>query len=156
MSNDTLPKPANESYDIRIARDGSWWHEGARIERPGLVRLFASVLQRDGNGDYWLITPAERGRITVEDAPFIAVEMVVEGSGTAQVLRLRTNLDEWVAAGPEHKLRFSESGEPYVMVRDGLEAKVARAVYYDLLELVIEVDGRQGVWSGGVFFNLTG
>jgi hypothetical protein len=155
MSNDTLPKPANESYDIRIARDGSWWHERSRIERPGLVRLFASVLRRDGDGDYWLITPAERGRITVEDAPFIAVEMVVEGSGTAQVLRLRTNLDEWVAVGAGHELRFAEGGEPYVMVRDGLEAKVARAVYYDLLELVTEVDGRQGVWSGGVFFELT-
>jgi hypothetical protein len=154
MSNENSPVLYDESYPIRIARDGSWWHEGARIDRQGLVRLFAGVLRRDEAGDYWLITPAERSRITVEDAPFVAVEMRVAGTGAAQVLSFRTNLDEWVEVGPEHPLRFAPGGEPYVLVRDRLEAKVVRAVYYDLLGLVVEHDERQGVWSGGVFFSI--
>lgn len=154
MSNENSLVLHEESYDIRIARDGSWWHQGALITRPGLVRLFASVLRRDEAGGYWLVTPTERGRIVVEDAPFVAVEMQVEGSGEKQILHFRTNLDEWVTAGPDHPLRFAATGEPYVLVRDGLEAKVVRAVYYELLALVVQMDGQTGVWSGGTFFPL--
>jgi hypothetical protein len=158
MSNENKP-PADEGYDIRIARDGTWWHNGGIIGRIGLVKLFASVLQRDEAGDYWLVTPAERGRITVEDAPFVAVEMAVSGAGQEQVLRFRTNLDEWVEAGPDHPLTIRMAGEaavPYVAVRGGLEAVLARAVYYDLMSLVTAEPGtaRQGVWSHGLFFPL--
>ncbi len=123
-----------EAYDIRIARDGSWWHEGRRVDRPGLVRLFATVLQRDDHGDFWLVTPAERGRVVVEDAPFVAVEMKVDGNGENQSVSFRTNLDDWVTAGPAHPLR-ARGGRLYVVVRDRLEALLNRAVYYEAVEL---------------------
>ncbi len=144
-----------ESYDIRIARDGSWWHEGARIERMGLVKLFASVLQRDDDGNFWLVTPAERGKIVVEDAPFVAVEMQVEGSGQEQTLRFRTNLDEWVTADAAHPLR-SEKDDPriYVEIRKRLEAVLSRSVYYDLMELALAESDNPGVWSSGQFLVL--
>jgi hypothetical protein len=162
MSNENKPDE-DEGYDIRIARDGTWWHNGGIIGRIGLVKLFASVLRRDEAGNYWLVTPAERGRITVEDAPFVAVEMIVSGTGLDQVLRFRTNLDEWVEAGPANELTTKASGEtfvPYINVRDGLEAVLARSIYYDLMQLVTtwtdETTGetKQGVWSHGKFFPL--
>ena len=117
--------------DIRIAGDGTWFHEGCPIGRLPLVKLFASVLRRE-DGDYWLVTPVEKARITVDDVPFIAVEMEAEGDGKAQRLRFRTNLDEWVSADAAHPLAFralpgSEDKAPYLTVRDGLEARVARA-----------------------------
>ncbi len=149
--NPSHPVPTPESYDIRIAADGSWWHEGQKIGRIGLVKLFASVLSRDANGKFWLITPAERGEIVVEDAPFIAVEMQIEGKGHEQVLRFRTNIDEWVAADAIHPIRFVGDSRIYVEVRDGLEALIARSVYYDLVELAL---AEGGVWSAGVFFKL--
>lgn len=152
----------DEGYDIRIARDGVWWHEGAPIRRLALVRLFAGVLRRDEAGDYWLVTPAERGRIRVEDAPFVAVEMRAEGAGEDQVLRFRTNVDDWATAGPDHPIRVAadpETGEPspYVLVRNGLEARLARPVYYELAERAVprDADGEgtvYGVWSKGAFF----
>jgi hypothetical protein len=155
MGNENSP-PTHEHYDIRIARDGSWWHEGGRIGRESLVRLFASVLKRDEHGDYWLETPAERGRITLEDAPFVAVELQREGEGEHQVLRFRTNLDRWVEAGPAHALVMREGTEgetkPYIQLENGLEAACVRAVYYELMELAVEHDGRTGLWSGGMFF----
>jgi hypothetical protein len=153
------------AFGLAIARDGSWWHEGAPIRRLELVRLFASVLRRADDGSYWLVTPVERGRIAVEDVPFVAVELAAEGSGRAQRLRLRSNLDEWVTVGPEHPLRVRASAAagaealvPYVEMRPGLEARLERAVYYQLVELGEERDEPEGpvfgVWSGGRFFAL--
>ena len=149
--------------DMRIARDGTWYYLGSPIGRRALVKLFASVLKRDTDGDFWLETPVEKCRIRVEDAPFLAVEMTVRGGGDARSLEFRTNVDEIVIAGPDHPIRVdtdSDTGEPspYVMIRDGLEALIARAVFYDLVELAEErrVDDETvlGVWSAGVFFPL--
>jgi uncharacterized protein len=150
-------------FDIRIARDGSWSYRGSPIARMPLVRLFSSVLRRDESGVYWLITPVERGRITVDDAPFVAVELVTRGSGREQQLIFRTNLDETVAADADHPLRVvndSATGapNPYILVRPGLDARLNRPVFYQLVEL-----GREervgdatlyGVWSNGSFFPL--
>ena len=145
-----------EHYGITIKKDGSWLHDGAPITRHNLVKLFASVLSKDAKGDYWLRTPAERGRIVVEDAPFVAVEMTVDTPGTEQSLRFRTNVDDWVTLSPEHPLRVAPGIEPapYIMVRDGLEARIARPVYYDLANMAVPVDGRLGVYSAGNFFAL--
>jgi hypothetical protein len=152
-----------EHYGIEILYDGTWLHEGRPITRHNLVKLFASVLKRDDKGDYWLITPAERGRIQVADAPFIAVEMQVNGAGDQTVIRLRTNVDDWVDVGPNHPLTLRAAPgrldqAPYVMIRDGLEARLARPVYYDLVRLAEDhakiKGGKLGVWSGGVFYPL--
>jgi hypothetical protein len=154
------------AFGLRIARDGRWWHEGRPIERLALVKLFASVLRRAPDGSYWLVTPVERGRIEVEDVPFVAVELAVDGRGAEQRVCLRSNLDEWVTVGPDHPLRLRRSAAPagdvalvpYVELGDGLEARLARPVYYQLVELGEErrLDGRSrfGVWSGGRFFAL--
>lgn len=147
-------------YGIRIARDGSWYYRGSRIGRKPLVTLFSSVLHRDADGGFWLITPAEKGRIDVDDAPFVAVELFARGAGSEQVLSVRTNVDEIVTIGTDHPLRVvfdPESGEPapYVTIRDGLDALIARPVYYELAELGVErPDGAFGVWSCGGFFLL--
>jgi uncharacterized protein len=135
-----LPPECAGGFGMRIARDGTWFHEGSPIGRLALVKLFSSVLWRDGAGDYWLQTPAERGRIEVEDVPFIAVEMAIEGAGTpAQTLRLRTNIDEWVTLDAEHPLRISEDEKgqpsPYILVREGIEARLNRPVFYELVAL---------------------
>jgi len=149
--------------DMRIASDGTWFYLGTPIGRPALVRLFSTVLKREGD-KYFLVTPVEKVGIVVEDAPFLAVELAVErgegGQGLGQVLRFRTNVDDWVEAGPGHVLRFApaESGglKPYLHVRRELWAKVTRALFYDLVELgeEREVDGapKFGVASGGEFF----
>ena len=149
----------SEDYDIRIAADGTWFHEGRPIRRPALVKLFASVLRRGADGGYWLITPAERGRLVVDDAPFVAVAMEVAGAGRDQVLTFRTNVGDDVAAGRDHPIRTAidlVTGEPrpYVQVRDGLDALIVRAVFYQMADLATEGDGRFGVWSGGAFFAL--
>ena len=148
-------------FDIRITRDGTWHYRGSPIHRKPLVTLFASVLKRDGDGQFWLQTPAERGRIDVDDAPFTAVEINVESEGPNQKIIFRNNLDEITTAGPEHPIRvaFDElTGEPspYVLVREGLEALLTRAVYYALAELAVEnrQSGQLGVWSKGMFFAL--
>jgi hypothetical protein len=159
--------PATERrFGLRIARDGRWWHEGRPIERLALVKLFASALSRAPDGSYWLVTPIERGRIEVEDAPFVAVELAVEGEAERQQISLRSNLDQWVVVGPDHPLRLRRSVAPgaevalvpYVELRDGLEARLARPVYYQLVELGeerrLEGERRFGVWSGGCFFVL--
>ncbi len=148
--------------DIRIARDGTWHYRGSPITRLPLVKLFASVLHRDGDGSYWLVTPAERGRVEVEGVPFLAVALTIADSGQMQRLIFRTNLDEIVTAGPDHPLRVetAANGEPapYIRVRDGLEARLTRPVFYDLVDLGAEepiADAVQfGVWSSGVFFRL--
>lgn len=164
MSVENLVRKKDGDFDIRIAADGTWFHEGRPIRRLPLVKLFATVLKRDDAGDFWLETPVERGRIVVEDAPFVAVECVAEESGDDQVLRFRTNLDHWVEAGPENPLRIAENLDgggprPYVMVGMGLEALILRSVYYHLADLAVEVEvngaSGLGVWSHGCFFPLS-
>ena len=143
--------------DIRIRPDGTWLHEGTPIGRPALVRLFSTVLRRDPDG-FCLVTPVEKLKITVEDAPFLAVGMARE----AGALRFVTNVGDLVEAGAEHPIRVetAASGEPrpYVHVRAGLEALIARAVFYDLVELAEPrpgPDGRRlGVASNGCWFDL--
>ena len=164
---ESLPGPPGRrrvvcgDLDMRIDRDGTWHYNGSPIGRKELVCLFASVLHRDDAGDYWLITPAEAGRVQVEDVPFIAVELFTSGGGRDQVLSLRTNVDEIVTVDDAHPLRVvvhPETGEPspYVTVRERLEARIARSVYYELVDLGVEetVDRQYlfGVWSSGIFF----
>ena len=151
---------------LRIMRDGTWLYRGSPIARIELVKLFASVLRREADGSFWLVTPVERGRIEVDDAPFVAVELAADGAGRSQTVRVRTNLDEWLTLGPRHLLRLRRPAEqapdagpiPYVEVRAGLEARLARPVYYELVEYGQErlEHSRQrfGVWSEGVFFPL--
>lgn len=141
---------------ITIDRDGTWRHRGEPIRRIELVRLFASVLHRDANGAYWLITPVERGRVEVADVPFLAVELETLGTGRERSLRFRTNLDEWIALDREHPLRIAPGPVPYLRVRDGLEARLVPSVYYELAELAEPgpEEGRLGVWSAGLFFPL--
>lgn len=145
--------------DMRIAADGTWFYMGTPIGRPALVTLFSSVLKREGS-DYFLVTPVEKVGITVEDAPFQAVEMAVEGEGEARSVAFRTQVDDVVTVGSDHLLRFeSEAGgglKPYVHVRRELWARVTRAVTYDLLALgeVRDVAGKAmyGVAVGGAFY----
>ncbi len=148
---------------MRIARDGTWFYHGSPIGRKPLVKLFAGVLRRDEDGEFWLETPVEKARIRVDDAPFTAVEMFVEGAGTERRLRFRTNVDDIVTLDEDHPLRVAvdvETGEPapYLTVRDGLEALIVRSVFYDLVELGDEQAGADGpvlgVWSRGGFFAL--
>lgn len=154
-----------QDYRMFIARDGTWYHEGTAFTRHALVKLFSTVLRRTDDGRYMLVTPVERGVIEVEDAPFVAVEMTTDGTGRDQSLRFRTNVDDWVTADANHPIRVSvdrRTGEPspYVLIRDGLEALIARPVFYDLVELGVETerDGKAilGVWSAGTFFPLGG
>jgi uncharacterized protein len=146
--------------DLRIAADGTWFYLKTPIGRPALVKLFASVLWREGE-KYFLKTPVEKIGITVDDAPFTAVEMQQEGEGARRVLSFRTNVDDWVACGEGHGLRFEPEEEtgglkPYLHVRRDLWALVTRALFYDLVELGEErdVDGRRmfGVASAGQFY----
>ena len=150
-------------FGIAIGRDGTWYYHGSPIGRKPLVKLFASVLRRDDDGEYRLVTPVERGRIVVEDVPFTAVEVMSEGEGASRVLRFRTNLDDEVEAGPDHPIRVdhdlaSGAPSPYVHVRGRLEARILRPVYYHLVELGEEetIDGKPmfGVRSHGLFFPL--
>ena len=147
--------------DIRIAGDGLWYYLGTPIGREALVRLFASVLRFDDDGRYYLVTPVEKIGITVEDAPFMAVQMRVCGEGDGQVIRFITNVGDEVTVDDEHPLRFEQVGDqghvvPYVHIRRGLEAKINRPVFYDLMEhgTTEEADGKAyfGVWSAGFFF----
>ncbi len=145
--------------DIRIARDGSWHHEGAPIQRKSLYRLFSTVLRRDADDEYYLVTPAEKLRIQVDDAPFQAVLMDVTGTGREQQLFFTTNCDDRFRCDAEHPLRVhidSDSGEPspYVLVRDRLEALIARPVFYQLVDLAETRGDELGLWSGGCYFAL--
>lgn len=149
--------------DMRIGADGTWYYMKTPIGRKRLRRLFSTVLRRDEDGKYYLVTPVEKCGITVDDAPFVAVAMEVEGTGREQTLKFVTNVEDEVIAGPDHPLRFeNESGteglKPYVHVRGRLEALVNRAVFYDLAEIgsVEPVEGEEmyGVWSGGEFFSI--
>ncbi|HEV2559961.1 MAG TPA: DUF1285 domain-containing protein [Microvirga sp.] len=145
--------------DMRIAADGSWHYNGSPIGRPALVRLFSTILRKDPER-YVLVTPVERVGITVEDVPFLAVEMAVDGIGEDRRIAFRTNVDDLVTAGPDHPLRFDtdETGgvKPYIRVRGDLWARVTRALALDLVDFGEErtVDGRAifGVASSGSFF----
>ena len=149
--------------DMVIRRDGSWWHEGTRIGREKLIRLFSRILRKDADGRTYLVTPAEKIRIEVEAAPFLAVRVDAAGAGEDQRIAFLTNMDDAVVAGPDHPLRveLGPDGEPdpYIHVRGRLEALITRAAFYDLAELAVEgVDEAGepcvGVWSRGVFFRL--
>ncbi|NBN63230.1 DUF1285 domain-containing protein [Microvirga tunisiensis] len=145
--------------DMRIAANGSWHYLGSPIGREALVRLFASVLRHDEDGCHYLVTPVEKVRIRVDDAPFLAVELHAEGQGAAQRLTLRTSVGDVVVAGPDHRLRFvvePETGglKPYVRVRGRLDALLARPLLYELAGLFEDRAGEVGVWSDGVFFAL--
>lgn len=146
--------------DMRIARDGTWYYQGTPIGRKPMVRLFSTIIRRDDD-KYFLVTPVEKVGIQVEDAPFVAVAVTVEGEGEQQRLRFVTNVDDEVEAGPEHPIRVvldpqTQEPSPYVHVRANLEALIGRAVFYQLVELAVprEVDGRTwlGLWSNGEFF----
>ena len=146
--------------DMRIATDGTWYYLKTPIGRPALVKLFASVLKREDD-KYFLVTPVEKCGIAVDDAPFLAVEMRIEQGDNGRVLNFRTNVDDWVACGPEHMLRFEPEPDtgglkPYLHVRRDLWAKVTRALFYDLVELgeERELEGKNmfGIVSGGEFF----
>jgi uncharacterized protein len=150
-------------FEMRIDRDGTWFYRGSPIGRLPLVKLFASVLRRAPDGSYWLVTPVEQGRIEVEDAPFVAVELRRTGEGRAQLLELRTNLEEWVPVDGDHPLEARPAADgasvPYLRVRDKLDARVGRAAFYHLVELAEPApggadDGLVGVWSAGRFFPL--
>ena len=141
--------------EMRIARDGTWFHQGSPIGRPAMVRLFSTILRREPDGSFVLVTPVEKLDIEVEDAPFLAVEVRSEGEGEQRSLAFRLNTGDLVVAGPEHRLRFEAGPHPYVEVRRGLDALVARPVYYELAEIAL-AEGAEppGVWSGGAFFPL--
>jgi hypothetical protein len=148
--------------DMRIARDGTWFYLGTPIGRKPMVRLFSTIIRRDGD-DYFLVTPVEKVGIKVDDAPFVAVLMSVEGGGESQILRFTTNVDDEVAAGVEHPLRVvidpqTHEPSPYLHVRNNLEALVHRNVFYQLVDLAVtrEIDGQRwlGVWSAGEFFRI--
>lgn len=145
--------------DMRIASDGTWFYLGTPIGRPALVRLFSTILKRE-DGKHFLVTPVEKVGITVDDAPFLAVEMVKETAADGPLLRFRTNVDDWVTCDSAHRLRFEVAADgglmPYLHVRAELWAKVTRALYYDLVDIGEErvVDGRAmfGIASGGAYF----
>ncbi|MEE9103418.1 MULTISPECIES: DUF1285 domain-containing protein [Pseudomonas] len=146
--------------DMRIARDGTWYYLGTPIGRKPMVRLFSTIIRRDGD-DYFLVTPVEKCGITVDDAPFVAISLVVEGEGEQQVLRFTTNVEDEVVADAAHPIRVeldpqTQEPSPYVLVRVNLEALIHRNVFYQLVELAVsrEIEGREwlGVWSSGEFF----
>ena len=144
---------------MRIARDGTWFYQNSPIGRPALVRLFATILRKDPEG-HVLVTPVEKVSVDVEDAPFLAVELALEGEGPLRRVRLRTNVDDWVEIDAEHPLRVepgdAEGVKPYVLVRGGLWALLTRAITYDLVGLgeTRTVDGVRlfGIASAGAFF----
>jgi hypothetical protein len=147
--------------DMRIARDGTWFYLGTPIGRAPLVKLFSSILRKDGD-DYFLVTPVEKVGITVDDAPFVAIDFDVAGTGEAQKLRFETHVGDRCVAGPDHPIRvaYDAAGEPspYVLVRRNLEALIDRKSFYRLVDLGVhaEHEGAQwfGLWSGGAFFPL--
>lgn len=161
-----LKQPVAQEFDIHIDAEGAWFHEGGLIRRLALVKLFASVLRREADGSYWLVTPVERGTITVADAPFMAVSLAVTGAGTDQQISFTTNVDDTVILSADHPLTMRQppngaegdttmAAVPYIHVRDRLEAKVNRPVFYELANCATSNDqGVFGVWSSGSFFRL--
>jgi hypothetical protein len=147
--------------DMRIAADGTWYYRGSPVGREALVRLFASILRREADGRYVLVTPVERVGIEVEDAPFIAVEVAADGEGREQRLAFRTNVGDVVSAGLKHPLRFDTEPEtggfkPYIRVRGGLDALATRPLAQQLVAMADEHEGVAGLWSEESFFAFTG
>ncbi|MDQ4418859.1 DUF1285 domain-containing protein [Sphingobium sp. DEHP117] len=147
--------------EMRIASDGTWFHQGSPIGRKEMVRLFSTILRREADGSYVLVTPVEKLSIEVEDAPFIAVELSSEGAGEARRLAFRLSTGDLVVADGEHRLEIrgtAEEPRPYLQVRSGLEALVARPVFYELAAIALDeqasADSPIGLWSGGAFFPL--
>lgn len=145
---------AEQHFDMHIDEMGKWFHQGDEIKRQSLVKLFASVLTRLDDDEYWLITPAERGKITVADVPFFVNTMRLEGEGDDQVIYLKTSLDDEVALGSDHHIRIDDTDpqkgpRPYVNIKGRLDALIARSVYYDLAELAEEQDERFFIKSAG-------
>lgn len=149
--------------DIRIGADGRWWHEGGEIGRPAMVRLFSRVLRREADGSHVLVTPAEKLTITVEDTPFIALEMKRQGEGAEAHIAFRLNTDEVVLLGRDHVLRVEEDGDghprPLLQVRGAAEralwARLARPVWLELVDLALaDPEQPPGIWSDGMRFSL--
>ncbi|WP_420142583.1 DUF1285 domain-containing protein [Sphingomonas sp.] len=156
------PDPPVDQWDppfcgdsgMRIARDGTWFHDGTPISRPAMVRLFSGLLRREPDGAYMLVTPVEKLAIAVDDAPFVAVELMTEGQERDRRLAFRLNTDRSVIAGANHPLTVRD-GRPYLEVRPGIDAAIARAVYYELADLALaEGADPAGLWSDGVRFSL--
>ena len=144
--------------DMRIARDGTWFYQGTPIGRPALVKLFSTIIKKE-EGKYFLVTPVEKVGITVDDAPFVAVDFTATGAGREQVLTFETNVGDTAAAGSNHPLRVErdpETGEPspYVLIRTNLEALIDRKSFYRLVDLGAHHDGWFGLWSSGTFFQM--
>mgnify|MGYP001800665257 FL=1 len=144
--------------DMRIARDGTWFYQGTPIGRPGLVKLFSSILKREG-GKYFLVTPVEKVGITVDDAPFVAIDFDAQGEGPQQILRFVTHVDDMAKAGSAHPNRVArdpETAEPshYILLRANLEALIDRKSFYRLVDLGVHHEGWFGVWSNGQFFGI--
>lgn len=149
------------TYAIRIDRQGRWYHEEQEIKRQALVKLLSSVLVRLDNGEFWLITPAEQGRIEVDDAPFIISHAHIEGTGKNQRIELRTSLDDRVILNQHRQVRVTNNNNtdhgvrPYVNVRGKLDALICHSVYYELAALAEEDENnRYGIWSEGYFIFL--
>lgn len=144
--------------EMRIAADGTWFHQGSPIGRAAMVRLFSTILRREANGRYVLVTPVEKLDIAVDDVPFVAIGMKAEGEGRDTRLAFQLNTGDLVTADADHALRFAQGSDgprPYLHVRAGLEARLARPVYYELAERALAGDATPaGVWSGGAFFPL--
>ncbi len=144
--------------EMRIARDGTWFHQGSPIGRAAMVRLFSTILRREPDDSYVLVTPGEKLSIAVEDAPFIAVELKSEGEGRLRRLAFRLNTDDLVVADAAHAIRVEQRDDgphPYLSVRKGLDALIARPLYYELMNIAIDEDhDPPGVWSEGSFFAL--
>lgn len=144
---------------MRIARDGTWYHDGSPIGRPAMVRLFSTVLRREPDGSHVLVTPVEKLAIDVEGTAFRAVEMHSEGSGRARRIALKLDSGDAVIVGPGHPLSLVQTAQgpsPRVLVRHGLEAELSRPVYYELAEIALaEGCDPPGVWSDGAFFPLS-
>ncbi len=142
--------------DMRIARDGKWFHQGAPINRPAMVRLFSTILRREADGSHVLVTPVEKLTIDVDDAPFVAVAVNSEGAGRSRKLAFRLNTDDYIIAGKDNSVVFEGNGDdvvPYAVVRGGLRALIARPVYYELANMALEEGNAPlGLWSDGAFF----
>lgn len=157
------PADRGDSH-IEIRADGSWWHQGGQINRPALVRLFSSILRRDADGSYWLVTPHEKQRVSVADLPFRAVELLSEGEGAGRKLLFRLDTGTLVAADAEHPLSFAQTGgepRPALHVRgaigNGLEARLTRSIYYELVEMALgEGSDPPAIWSAGTCFEIGG
>lgn len=154
--------PFSGDMDMRIAVDGRWYHEGAVIRREALVRLFASILKLEEDGCYYLVSPVEKFRIQVDDAPFVAIQMETEGAGKSQYLMFTTNVGDQIQAGNDFPItvQIDDQGNPrpYILVRRNLKALIGRNVFYQMVGLgeEIERNGKPvlGVWSAGKFFEL--